>query len=492
MLQQLLYSMGYENDRLCIVQSLLLLSYWQEIHDEPANHWYWAELGCTVARSIGLYQDPDSSNMSDRQKHLWKRVGWSCMLRDRVLNMGVRMPPKIKPSEFYLPLLNEDDFDIGIHPTPVTEMLSGCKLLQDLALQSRLARICIEKCKLCLLLGRVFESLYTDSSPKLGATREVTLILLPKAPDITPEKVQDIERELNTWQCDLAGDMQYQQLHEPLSGDSDKIALVHCSLVLMFHQAIMCTFYRPQLLAPAPSSFCSHEWTKQKSNYATLTIARRFEDLQTYGLLRFLPSSSVTFLLTAAVNHLVEYKTVKDEDCKSQQLRRFRDCLCYLKPLQGVHIYAKYAGIFLHSAGSQAGIDMWSESANRKSSSALNSAQISVDSDTLGPWAVAHTPDELLIRPQANIRSIRRRSATPSTAIGSTASRRPDASEMDTTSPLGSNSFTSPGQRNDIPMFQYVDADALLSSTIWEHGWLDEVVEKWPEYLADTQALGQW
>jgi len=41
-------------------------------------------------------------------------------------------------------------------------------------------------------------------------------------------------------------------------------------------------------------------------------------------------------------------------------------------------------------------------------------------------------------------------------------------------------------------MFQYVDADALLSSTIWEHGWLDEVVEKWPEYLADTQALGQW
>ncbi|KAJ4366100.1 hypothetical protein N0V83_007735 [Neocucurbitaria cava] len=42
---KLLYSLGYEGDRLKIVQALLLLSYWQEIHDDPANHWYWAELG---------------------------------------------------------------------------------------------------------------------------------------------------------------------------------------------------------------------------------------------------------------------------------------------------------------------------------------------------------------------------------------------------------------------------------------------------------------
>jgi hypothetical protein len=68
--------MGYESNRLRIVQALLLMSYWQEIHDEPANHWYWAELGCLVARTIGLYRDPSTKDISQPRKRLWKRVGW--------------------------------------------------------------------------------------------------------------------------------------------------------------------------------------------------------------------------------------------------------------------------------------------------------------------------------------------------------------------------------------------------------------------------------
>lgn len=224
------------------------MSYWQEIHDESTNHWYWAELGCSIPRTIGLYRDPSAANMSEQRKSPWKRVSWSYMLRDRVLNLGVRMPSKIKANEFCISLLDGSDFQIGVFRSDILEMLSNCEFVRNPYLQNRLARICIEETKLCLFCGQVFGTFYTDANPRLGITAEVTLILMPNAQGADIDDVSRLGQELQSWLHSLPADMQHQQPGDPILGSTEEIFLVHHSMIMMFYHAIRCTFYRPQLL----------------------------------------------------------------------------------------------------------------------------------------------------------------------------------------------------------------------------------------------------
>jgi hypothetical protein len=118
--------------------------------------------------------------MSAKMKHLLERIGWSCFLRDQVLALGIRQPTRIRHGEFSIPLLDEVDFDIRSFPFEVVDMLNQCDLLQNTASSLDLPRCIFEITKLCKLLGNVFSMLYTESYPKLGATADINLVLMPR------------------------------------------------------------------------------------------------------------------------------------------------------------------------------------------------------------------------------------------------------------------------------------------------------------------------
>ncbi|OAQ60655.2 C6 transcription factor (Ctf1B) [Pochonia chlamydosporia 170] len=503
---KILYSFGCELDRKVIVQSLLLMSYFQEKHDEPTNHWYWAELGCVMARTIGLFLDPTASNLPGRTKRLWKRIGWSCILRDRVLNLGVRMPPKVRQEEFRVPNLVEEDFEPMRFTEEVTSLLPDCELLQDEQMQRHLARMCIEKTKLCILLGDVFNCLYKEGSPKLGETSEITLILQPKSGDLNASDVAEIGNNLQTWLKNLPSDVQSLQPLDPIIRKKERIAFAHSSMLHMFYQTILCAFYRPQILAaPSPTA---RDTTTQRMSYSTMMITRHFEDLQSYGLIQYLPSSAVTFLLTAAVNHLVEYKTVDEEDSQERHLRRFRDCLGYLKTLQTVHVYAKYGGIFLISSARQEGITVPTEPPDPEPTQTSNVPFNPTDREGLGPWAVAHTPDVLMHAPNTdpatkkNKRSLRSESNSISADGFSFPDIRSDADQISSNNQLLDD--TTYHRIEDMNYHGWIpgvaqsgaelpDADTVsnssgfLNCTLWEHGWIDQIAENWLEQLPSGQ-----
>lgn len=463
------------------------MSYWQEIHDSPTNHWYWAELGCVIARSIGLFQDPTFSGMPDAKKGLWKRIGWSCMLRDRVLHLGVRMPPKINPAEFHLPLLKESDFDILHFPTGVLEFLNGCDVLADPLLQSRLARTCVEKTKLCVILWQVFNSLYVDSNPKLGETEENTSILLPKTHGVDPGGVSEANNALQAWLREYPSHVQASKMGQPSLERKEKIAAVHSGLVLMFYHAIVCAFCGPQLRVVIPAWMrADKQQAKQRLRHSALMITRQLEEMHSHRLLEYLPSSSVTFLLTASANHLVEYQTSKGDE-KQWYLRRFQDCMCYLKVLETVHVYAKYTSIFLHSAAAKAGVHGLSErgfpdsggtdnamAGNRQLGSAGSNG-----ADELGGWSLAHMPYQLAEGTTKNAGSVQRLLGPFETTLDLAAIIDAEllypAAAIDNTPSVDSSSFI-PTQNGELP-YQYDIAETMLSQALWS-GWVDEIDER--------------
>ncbi len=468
------------------------MSYWQEKHDESTNHWYWSELGCLTARAIGLFKDPVATSLPDRSKALRRRIGWSCVLRDRVLNLGVRMPPKVKNHELGLPTLSEADFDVGGFGPDVENFLPDCQMLRDVSLQSRLAKMCIEKTKLCLALEVVFDSLYEESHPKLGTKTEVTLILLPVAEKAGSVSVSNLEDQLQEWPKSLPDELKSGE-QDPVVDEKSRIMFLHYSVLKMFYETIMCTFYRPLLLAEQYSTDTPSGRCKQRMAHSTMLITRSFEDLEEHDLVRFLPSSGVTFLLTAATNHLMEFKLMRQGAPQQRHIRRFQDCLSYMKVLKGVHVYAKYADLFLRHVALQVGLNKYSVPAGDTNDDKL------VEREGLGPWATAHTPD-LLVPPQlgmprqtvaaeagipVDVRAAGDIAPSPHSTRQSSGPLLPqDGSQDYMQSTIATSSGAAGYVLDDSPscdVDELIAGSGFLSNTLWEYGWINQVTNIWPE-----------
>ena len=109
---KLLYDFDYEVDRVTVVQSVLLMTYWYESPDDPKDVWHWLGIAVSVARTIGLNCDTSNAPlMSPQQRRLWKRIWWSCYMRDRLIAIGMRRPMRINEGDFDVAMLELDDFE---------------------------------------------------------------------------------------------------------------------------------------------------------------------------------------------------------------------------------------------------------------------------------------------------------------------------------------------------------------------------------------------
>lgn len=293
----------------------------------------------------------------------------------------------VRPGEFDIPLLSQNDFEITEFPSAVVSMLEGCVNLRHTSHQLQLAQMCIEKTKLCVLIGKIFATQYVAMTPKLGTTNELTLILMPNDSKDVEASRSKLQLELDNWLTELPGELQYQTPPFVQPKPGVEVLSVHRSLLHMLYHAIVLTLYRPVMTNSAQSLVASSEIIRRRLRQSAASITRQCEDLQNQDLIWMLPSIGVTTLLTAAVNHLEESTTLYGSQGE-QSLRRFWDCLAYLRTLQEVHVYAKFAAIFISSLAHQTGVFPLSDYAEH-------------ELHRLGPWARAHMPGRLSTPPHA-------------------------------------------------------------------------------------------
>ena len=135
----MLYDADCEVDPISLVQSLLLMS--SGAPDDERDPWHWIGVAISVAHTIGLHRNPEAIVVDKKQK-LWKRIWWSCLMRDRLVALEMRQPTRIKEQDFNVPMLTLEDFDIrplDNFPTPQ-------------GMQQELAMLCIANASLCLVI----------------------------------------------------------------------------------------------------------------------------------------------------------------------------------------------------------------------------------------------------------------------------------------------------------------------------------------------------
>lgn len=137
------------------------MTYWYETPDDQKDTWHWMGVAISLAHTIGLHRNPENSDMEPRKKKLWKRIWWSCFMRDRLIALGMRRPTRVKDEDYDVPMLVEDDFEIAALPEHITVVPRECTLARDVGAQRELAQMCIAKAKLCLCISHVLSAQYS-------------------------------------------------------------------------------------------------------------------------------------------------------------------------------------------------------------------------------------------------------------------------------------------------------------------------------------------
>ncbi|CAJ2508076.1 Uu.00g092620.m01.CDS01 [Anthostomella pinea] len=341
---RLLYDFDYESDRLTQVQGLLLMTYWYETPTDQKDTWHWMGVAISLAQLIGLHRDPAHKGMPQRKKRLWKRIWWSCFMRDRMIALGMRRPLRIQDEEFDVPMLDESDFEIEPLPDEIKIVGPECPLMRDVGLQRELALLCIAKAKLCICIGHMIKASYSVLSrdKSLPETTTNNTMLFPIKQLDNVESINRCDRELKTWVRSLPACCQ----HRPLSahdveGGRATLAVQRNLLHLVYHST-MSALYRPRFWEMLAQG---QDISRVRVYEAAMHITCMVQELSELHLVKRLPTTGVTVLMPAIIIHLLLMKSPVEHMCNAA-VKGFGVCIRAMQRLREMYSSADYATKF--------------------------------------------------------------------------------------------------------------------------------------------------
>ncbi|KAH8887405.1 hypothetical protein GQ53DRAFT_784348 [Thozetella sp. PMI_491] len=370
---RLLYDFDYESDRLVLVQGLLLMTYWYETPDDQKDTWHWMGVAISLAHTIGLHRNPANTNMVPRKQKLWKRIWWSCFMRDRLIALGMRRPTRIKDEDYDVPMLEEGDFEIEALPEENQLLSTDCKTIRDIAIQKELAVLCIEKARLCICISHMLKVQYSvlnRDNIRPENTTSSTMMLFPNKTLDNVESVRMVDLELMTWFASLPQSCQYRPLVPQDVKDGRSTLAVQRNLLHMVYQTTISALHRPQFLPASPlhtptASRQVQEMSRVRVRDAANHITQMAAELHHLRLERYLPTTGVTVILPAMIIHLLDMKNPVPE-ARAKATRGFRQCMRVMEKLREIYAAADFATGFLDAALRKVAIDMESIAAQQQ------------------------------------------------------------------------------------------------------------------------------
>lgn len=357
---RLLYDFDIEIDRISLIQSLLLMTYWYETPDDQKDSHHWMGIAVSLSHTIGLHRNPEkSSAMDEPRKKLWKRIWWSTYMRDRLVALGMRRPTRIKTADFDVPMLNISDFESAVLPEGPSCIPAECKLLRNLDMQKKLAVMCIESAKLCVCMSHVLSVQYSVLNNNHGVVNDegstkTTVRLVAKKLEPGVNEVQTCDKELQQWRDELPQEALYvAPTWQDVDAGNESVVL-NRSLLHMIYYATLSALHRPQVLPstampPRQTQSDMLDHSRKAVRLAASEITSIAYGLFNIDMVRFLPTTGITVLLPAIIIHLLDIKA-PDEATRRSSLQGFCQCMQIMGKLRDIYAAADYSTAFLEAA----------------------------------------------------------------------------------------------------------------------------------------------
>ncbi|TPX17885.1 uncharacterized protein E0L32_002986 [Thyridium curvatum] len=361
---RLLYGLDCEPDRMALIQSLLLMTYWYDSPDDEKDTWYWMGNTLSLSQIMGLHRDPRTLNISVRAKKLRRRIWWSCFIRDRQLALAIRRPARIREEDFNVTMLELNDFDLCQPSKEQIDFVRTCGFTTvEEDGRKRMCQICIDLAKLCVCIGHILHTQY--SVVPLNSESYKNIVVVPRFSDKQLSDINKCDQELQDWCCNQETTSVYAPPSPPAStfgsgtGEdcadwANTITRLHQALLRMVYLSALGALHRPHAFMGSSSQPDSTEATDgskkslRKVKEAAVEMTKLAFELQCENQLRYLPTSSIPAFLSATMIHML-YIRDPDEEVRNLSLGRFHQCFHALGELQGMYTAVDYALSFLES-----------------------------------------------------------------------------------------------------------------------------------------------
>lgn len=305
-----LYDANYEDDRVTIVQALVLMGwYWEGPEDVTKNVFYWSRVATIVAQGSGMHRSVEGSQLSQPDKRLWKRIWWTLFTRDRSVAVALGRPVHINTDDSDVEMVCEDDFieeDNGEQPDYPPDPLHVQFFLQYV--------------KLCEIMGLVLSQQYSVASK----ARRQNAIDLTHSDMALADWLQNCPKEVY-WEMPR---------HHFWS------ALLHSN-----YYTTLCLLHRAHM----PPASTSRAGTYMEDNsypsrniafQAAAMITSIIENLGAHDELRYCPAFIVYSLFSALIMHVYQMRSSVPSVVQATQ-ERIRVCMNALKDVSRVWLVAK-------------------------------------------------------------------------------------------------------------------------------------------------------
>lgn len=133
---KLLFDLSHENDKIVLVQSALLLSFWFAEAEDVKQSWYWTGIAFGIAQTLGLHRD--FSGSTTEQRILWRNLWRCCMIRDVWLAFSMGRPLRLNKNDCSVPLTPASDYQFRSLVFHGKELFTRAETSGFLALWERL------------------------------------------------------------------------------------------------------------------------------------------------------------------------------------------------------------------------------------------------------------------------------------------------------------------------------------------------------------------
>lgn len=303
-----LYDANYEDDRVTIVQSLLLMGwYWEGPEDVTKNVFYWSRVATIVAQGSGMHRSVETSQLSKADKRLWKRIWWTLFTRDRSVAVALGRPIHINLDDSDVEMLTEDDFIEDDGDGSAVEYPSDPIHVQFF----------LQYVKLCEIMGLVLSQEYSVASK--GHRRN-------------PIDLAHSDMALADWLQNCPKIVYWEMPRHHFWS-----ALLHSN-----YYTTLCLLHRAHMPPQGTSRFPEDSAypSRNIAFQAAAMITSIIENLSAHDQLRYCPAFVVYSLFSALIMHVYQMKSPVPTIQQVTQAR-LRSCMSALKEVSRVWLVGK-------------------------------------------------------------------------------------------------------------------------------------------------------
>ena len=265
--------------------------------------------------------------------------------------------------EVHVPPLIVADFDVY----DGTSNMWPDFLKFDTATRERAAKISVESCKLCTIVGRILETQYSTtcirrrrSGSQERPNTTTTMVLVPRKAQDDKIQVMALDGMLSAWFNDLPPEISYDNVKRQGHQADNFDMKLHCAqLAMLYHTAIIMLF-RPAHLSHSANGARLESTQESKSaidktRESGVKITRIATELESGNSVRYLLTVGVTIIVHAAMVQLIEAGT-PDPTHRPQSIENLAKSMRVLNQLCDVYIAADLAVQLLQTGISKAGL----------------------------------------------------------------------------------------------------------------------------------------